>query len=100
MESAFGGATRPVPMAVYLAMRFELDNMNLYVSKVSLDGLDTNAGESAAASCEIRDKGKILVQFEGGPLPDYESSQWQKIMNDEAVTSTGTTISNILGGRR
>lgn len=64
MEATFGGRTKPVTIAtdeimcVFLAMRFELDDLSLFVSKLTVDGVSVDDGMSKTSSYMLPDKGK------------------------------------------
>lgn len=91
IEAGYGERTRPVPvktdetMAIFLAMRFELEDLCLYVSKVCIDGCANTGLNSSTTSLGLLDKGKDSVQCPEAPSSDYEFTQFQKLMEDDAV---------------
>jgi len=107
MEATFGGRTKPVTIAidetmgVFLAMRFELEDLSLFVSKLTVDGVPVDDGMSQTSSYGLAAKGKSPLYCNEERSPNYESAIWRKLIDDEAVLrwmrSTGTDGANIGG---
>ncbi|AAF79383.1 F15O4.15 [Arabidopsis thaliana] len=91
METTFGGRTKPVTIAsdetmgVFLAMRFELEDLSLFVSKQTVDGGSEDGGTSQTSSYGFADKGKSPLYVNAERSPNYESVVWKRLMHDEAV---------------
>ena len=104
MEATFGGRTKPVTIATetmgfFLAMRFELDDLSLFVSKLTVDGVPVDDGMSQTSSYRLPAKGKSPLYCNEERSSNYESPIWKRLMDDEAVLqwmcSKGTEGTNM-----
>ncbi|OAO89327.1 hypothetical protein AXX17_ATUG01860 [Arabidopsis thaliana] len=105
MEATFGGRTKPVTIATdetmgfSLAMRFELDDLSLFVSKLTVDGVPVDDGMSQTSSYRLPAKGKSPLYCNEERSSNYESAIWKRLMDDEAVLqwmcSKGTEGTNM-----
>ncbi|KAG7588591.1 Zinc finger SWIM-type [Arabidopsis suecica] len=91
IEGDFGGRTRLVPittdetMSMYLTMRFELEDLSLFVSKVNVEGGFSGEGSSSTTSYGLPDKGKTPLYCDEPPSPHHDPMLWRRLMNDDAV---------------
>ena len=97
MEATFGGRTKPVTIAidetmgVFLAMRFELEDLSLFVSKLTVDGVPVDDGMSQTSSYGLPAKGKSPLYCNEERSPNYESS----ILTGTEGANMGDSSSNV-----